>query len=124
MINVIPAKLVTDSALGTCMAVYTDDWSWTNSKGMTWHHKDKGESDGHSTGTYFRHFDFLSIAAFNHDKDCIAANLARSYAMRRAGDRAYKQNLRDLGASWATIHRRYAAVSAYSRWLKLKGDLK
>ena len=119
MINVIPINMVTDSNDRTCMAVFTEDWSW-----MAWEFKKGDTSDGHSTGDYFRHFDAWVIAALCHDQDCEEANAIGSYAMRRAGDRAYKHNLKELGASRATVYRRYAAVSAYSRWLKLTGELK
>ena len=124
MINNITVHLVTDSRRGTCMAVFTELWRWTNSKGMIWIF-DKGyRSDGHSTGKYFRHFDKVVIAALCHDQDCEEANLIGSYTMRRRGDKAYKLNLKELGASWSTVHRRYAAVSARSRWLKVTGKLK
>ena len=124
MINNIPVYLVTDSKKKTCMAVLTESWSWTNSKGMTWDFRLGYRSDGHSTGKYFRHFDSLTIAALCHDQDCEQANLVGSYTMRKRGDKAYKLNLKELGASWSTVHRRYAAVSAFSRWLKVRGELK
>ena len=124
MINVIPVEMITDSKDNTCMAVFTEDWMWSNKAGFVWIFKKGDVSDGHSTGAYFRHFDAWVIAALCHDQGCIEANKDKNYNRRRKVDKAYKMNLKELGASWSTVHRRYAAVSAYSRWLKLKGDLK
>ena len=124
MIHEIPCHLVTDSSDNTCMAVFTKDWSWTNSAGMTWNFKKGDISDGHSTGTYFRHFDAWIIAALCHDQDCIKANESKSYKMRRAGDKAYKFNLKDLKAPKTTVYRRHAGVSAYAIKLKITGKLK
>ena len=124
MIHEIPCHFITDSSDNTCMAVFTEDWSWTNSKGLTWHFNKGDVSDGHSIGTYFRHFDAWLIAALCHDQDCIRANEAKSYKMRRYGDRAYKYNLDDLKAPTSTVYRRYAGVSAYSWKLKITKALK
>lgn len=124
MINEIPCHLVTDSSDNTCMAVFTKDWSWTNSGGMTWEFKKGDVSDGHSTGAFFRHFDAWTIAALCHDQDCVNANDAKSYKMRKAGDKAYKFNLIDLKAPKSTVYRRYAGVSARAYKLKLTGKLK
>ena len=124
MIHEIPLSIVTDSSDKTCMAVFTKDWSWTNSKGMKWEFK-KGEiSDGHSTGTYFRHFDAWVIAALCHDQDCIRANEGKNYKMRRAGDKAYRFNLADLEAPKTAVYNRYAWVSAYAYKLKITRALK
>ena len=125
MIHEIPCHLVTDSSDNTCMAVFTKNWSWTNSTtGMTWKFKKGDTSDGHSTGSYFRHFDDVTIAALCHDQDCVKANKDKSYQKRKRGDRSYKWNMINLKASKGKVYRRYAAVSAYARWLKMKGDLK
>lgn len=124
MIHEIPAHLVTDSSDNTCMAVFTEDWSWTNSAGKTWYFKKGDVSDGHSTGTYFRHFDAWLIAALCHDQDCVNAHKAKSYKMRKAADKAYRFNLIDLKAPWSTVYRRSAGVRAYALKLKLTGRLK
>jgi hypothetical protein len=106
------------------MAVFTRNWKWTNSAGRKWEFKKGDVSDGHSTGTYFRHFDAWVIAAICHDQDCIRANEGKSYAMRRAGDKAYKFNLSDLKAPKTTVYNRYTWVSGYAYKLKLTGKLK
>lgn len=124
MIHEIPVHLVTDSSDNTCMAVFTKDWSWTNSAGRTWKFKKGDVSDGHSVGTYFRHFDAWTIAALAHDQDCVNAAKYESYQMRRDGDKAYRFNLADLKAPKSTIYRRYAGISAYAYKLKITGRLK
>ena len=124
MIHEIPVHLVTDSSDNTCMAVFTEDWSWTNSAGMTWHFKKGDVSDGHSVGNYFRHFDAFTIAALCHDQDCIKANESKSYKMRKAADKAYRFNLIDLKAPRSTVYRRSAGVRLYAYKLKLSGKLK
>ena len=124
MINNIPVYLVTDSKRGTCMAVFYKDWQWSNNLGHTWYFTEGDKSDGHSTGSYFRHFDAWVVAALCHDQDCVEANTAKDYKYRRTADKDYKRNLKYLGASWSVIHRRYAAVCGYSRLLKFRGKLK
>ena len=124
MIHVIPVHMVTDSSDNTCMAVFTEDWSWTNSAGMTWNFKKGDTSDGHSTGTYFRHFDAWVIAALCHDQDCVNAAKYESYKMRKDGDKDYRFNLNDLKAPKSTVYRRSAGVRVYAYNLKISGKLK
>ena len=124
MIHEIPFHMVTDSSDQTCMAVFTKDWEWTNSAGKTWAHKKGDSSDGHTRGKYFRAFDSLVIAALNHDQDCVRANKAKSYAIRIQGDKDYKFNLIDLGASKAVANISYAGVRVFAYKLKISGRLK
>jgi hypothetical protein len=100
-----------------------EDFSYINSEGTRWDFKKGWKSDGHSTGKYFKHFDEYTIAALSHDQDCERSWEMTSYAIRREGDKNYKFNLKELGASKSTVYRRYAAVSARTRWLKFTGEL-
>ena len=100
-----------------------EGFTYTNSRGQSWHFKKGWKSDGHSTGKYFKHFDEWTIAALAHDLDCEMANEFKDYGIRRRGDKAYKFNLKELGAPKSTVYRRYAGVSGYARWLKLSGKL-
>lgn len=101
-----------------------EDFDYINSKNQPWILRAGWCSDGHSVGKLFKHFDAWTLAALCHDQDCEIANKARSFKMRRAGDKNYKFNLTDLGAPKSTVYRRYAAVSLRTRWLKLTGKLK
>ena len=94
-----------------------------NSTGKSWAFREGFDSDGHSVGV-FKHFDKWVHAAFCHDQDCGLATMSKSYAVRRRGDRDYRDNLTYLGAPKHVVYRRYAAVSAQAFTLKLRGKLK
>jgi len=95
----------------------TEDFTYTNNKGKSWHFKKGWRSDGHSTGSLFKHFDAYTLAALCHDQDCERANVAESYKMRRKGDKSYRYNLKDLGAPKFTVWRRYQAVRGRTVYL-------
>jgi len=123
-INKLPVIMHLDYKNNKVSIEITEDFTYTNTLEMQWAFKSGWRSDGHSVGKYFKHFDAYTMAALCHDRDCEMSNNIGSYNMRRTGDKNYKFNLQDLGASKATILRRYAAVSTYARWLKLTGKLK
>ena len=101
----------------------TEDFVYENSKGKTWMFYAGWMSDGHSVGKLFKHFDAWTLAALCHDRDCEIGNDHKSFKVRSLGDKDYKFNLKDLGAPKSTVYRRYAAVSARTRWLKLTGKI-
>ena len=100
-----------------------EDFTFTNGNGDSWDFKAGWRSDGHSTGKYFKHYDAYTLAALSHDLDCEKANRKKSYDIRKRGDKNYKFNLKELGAPKSTVYRRYAAVSARTKWLKLTGRI-
>lgn len=95
-----------------------------NSRGDTWSFPIGWVSDGHSTGEYFKHFDAWTAAALCHDQECEQSWKEKRYDLRRTGDKNYKFNLKELGAPKSTVYRRYAAVSARTRWLKITRRIK
>lgn len=103
------------------MVEFNAPYSWTNKRGKEWNFKKGWRSDGHSIPGPFKNFDRLTLAALCHDQDC---ENALDYKQRRQGDKDYFKNMRDLGGAMHVCLRRYAAVSAYSNYLKMKGKLR
>lgn len=95
-----------------------EDFEWKE-----WRFKAGWMSDGHSVGGLFKHFDAWTLAALAHDQDCELANRKQSYDIRKRGDKNYRINLKELGAPRSTVYRRYAAVSARTKWLMLTGRI-
>ena len=121
-ITKIPLKFMHFDYESNKVSIETAGFSYTNGRGHTWTFQEGWHSDGHSVGR-FKHFDTQTFAALCHDQDCERANRLENYALRRIGDKDYKYNLAELGAPKTTVLRRYAAVSAMSRWLKFTGKL-
>jgi hypothetical protein len=100
-----------------------EPFTYTNNRGDSWIFSAGWHSDGHSTGKYFKHFDEYTIAALCHDQDCEESWNTASYSTRVKGDKNYRINLTELGASKSTVYRRYAAVSARTKWLWITGKI-
>ena len=104
----------------TMMLKFNEQYVWTNARGKTWIF-DKGEASDGMSMWVFRHYGQFLLPALAHDQDCINA---KTYAERREGDRQFKANMKDLGASKWFYTRRYLGVSAYAQWMRIKGDFR
>lgn len=105
---------------GRMVITLNHSFTWTNKSGKEWLFNAGWSTDGHSIPGPFKNFDRLTIAAMCHDQDC---ERAKSYEDRIRGDNDYYSNMRDLGGSRTIALRRFAAVRAYSFWLKVRGKL-
>jgi len=123
-IDSLPVIMHFNAKYNTVKIEIVDRFFFINKAGKKWVFYPEWKSDGHSVGSYFKHFDAWTIAALCHDQDCEIANKEGSYKFRRQGDKDYRNNLIELGAPKTTVYRRYAAVSSYAYALRLKGDLK
>ena len=122
VINNVNIHIPADS--GRMLVEFTEDYEWTNKQGKTWKFLAGWSSDSHSIPGGFQNFDRTTLSAMSHDQDCERANEAHSLSMRIQGDRDYRENMRDLGASRLVAYRRWLAVSGRTLKLKIQGKLK